>query len=122
MPISRAVAFMSFAKSSWLPLMCSAMATAASLPEQSSSPYSSVSSVSFSPTFRYMEEPSVYAASQETVTTSFRSPSRIATRAVRILVVLAISIFASAFCSYNTRPLSTSIKIAEEADVLTACV
>ena len=38
-----------------------------------------------------------------------------------ILVVLAISIFASAFCSYNTRPLSTSIKMAEEADVLTAC-
>ena len=55
--------------------MCSAMATAASLPEQSSSPYSSVSSVSFSPTFRYMEEPSVYAASRQTVTTSFRSPS-----------------------------------------------
>ena len=43
-----------------------------------------------------------------------------ATRAVRILVVLAISIFASAFCSYSTRPLSTSIKIAEVADVLTA--
>ena len=97
------------------------MATAASFPEHSSNPYSSVSSVSCSPTFRYMEDPSVYAASRETVTSSFRSPSRMATRAVRILVVLAISIFASAFCSYSTRPLSTSIRMAEDAEVLTAC-
>ena len=120
MPMSRAVSFIRSANLSWLPLMCSAMATAASLPEHSSSPYSSVSSVSCSPTFRYMEDPSVYAASRETVTTSLRSPSRMATRAVRILVVLAIRIFASAFCSYSTRSLSTSTKMAADAEVLTA--
>ena len=67
-----------------------------------------------------MEEPSVSVASRLTVTTWLRSPSRMATSAVRIFVVLAISIFASAFCSYSTRPLSASTRIADVADVPTA--
>ena len=67
-----------------------------------------------------MEDPSVSVASRLTVTTSDRSPSRMATSAVRIFVVLAISIRASAFCSYSTRPLSASIRIAEAAEVPTA--
>ena len=46
-----------------------------------------------------MEEPSVYAASRETVTTSFRSPRSRATRAVSSLVVLAMRIRASALYS-----------------------
>ena len=46
-----------------------------------------------------MDEPSVQAAARLTVTVSLRSPSSMATRAVRILVVEAMSIFASALCS-----------------------
>ena len=79
--------------------MCWAMATAASLPEHSSNPYSSVSSVRVSPSFRYMADPSVKAASRLTFTVSDSSPASTATNAVRILVVLAMSIFRSALCS-----------------------
>ena len=67
-----------------------------------------------------MEDPSVPAAWADTVTVSERSPSRMATSAVRIFVVLAISIFASALCSYKTRPLSTSTRMDDVAEVLIA--
>ena len=120
MPSSLAVSFISRTNPDWLPPTCSAMATAASFPEHSIRPYSNASRVSCSPSFRYMEEPSVKVASRLTVTMSERFPSRMATRAVMILVVLAISIFPSAFCSYSTRPLSASTRIAAEAEVLTA--
>jgi hypothetical protein len=43
-----------------------------------------------------------------------------ATRAVMILVVEAMRIRASAFCSYKTRPLSTSTRMADVAEVLIA--
>ena len=58
MPNSAAVSFIRFTKA-FSPPTCSAMATAASLPEQRSRPYSNSSRVSSSPSCRYMEDPSV---------------------------------------------------------------
>ena len=98
-PSSRAFSFIRATKPLTLPPTCWATATAASFPEHSSTPYNSVSSVRVSPSVRYMAEPSVYAASRLTFTLSWRSPSSMATSAVRILVVLAMSIFRSALCS-----------------------
>ena len=120
MPSSFAFWFISFTNLSVFPATPCATATAASFPEQSIKPYSSVSSDSFSPSFRYMEDPSVLAASAETFTMPFRLPFSSATSAVMIFVVLAISIFAFSFWAYSTRPESTSISTADVAEVLTA--
>ena len=92
-----------------------AMATAASLPDASMSPYSVSRRESVSPAFRYMDEPSTAAYSGFTVYTRSRSPSPSATSAVMILVVDAIGRRLSAFCSNSVSPVSASITTAPRA-------
>ena len=62
-PSVLALSFISSTKSAGFPPQKQAKATAASLPEDSMSPYSSSWTVSTSPSFRYMEDPSMPTAS-----------------------------------------------------------
>lgn len=116
-PISLAFWFMSFANSSTVPDVCSAMATAASFPEFSISPYisslSCISSSFFSATF----EPPVQAALLLTTTVSVGRFCSSATMAVIIFVVLAIGTFVFASFSYIILPVDASMAIAFLADM-----
>ena len=67
-----------------------------------------------------MADPSVKAASRLTFTVSDSSPASTATSAVRILVVLAMSICRSGFFSYRTSPVSPSMRMAAVAEVSAA--
>lgn len=112
-PSSRARPFIRRTKEA-VPPQWSARAAAASLPEHSSSPYSSSSTVTRSPGFKYMEEPSVMCSCR-TVTSSPGDARSSTTRAVMILVVLAMSIRRLPLWSYSTCPVSASISTAAEA-------
>ena len=120
MPSSAAFSFIRATKGT-APPMHSVTASAASLPELNSSPYSSVSSVSFSPGRRYMDEPSAMWP-PVTVISCCRPPCSSATSAVISLVVLAMSILFSPFLSYSSLPLSASIRTAAAAETSTASV
>ena len=102
MPSSWALAFICLAKAFSEPARCSAMATAASLPEGSMSPYSRSLIVHFSPASRCMRELYILlklTAFSETVATSSRRPDSIANMQVRILMVLPVEHCSSAFFS-----------------------
>ena len=118
MPSSAALRFISATKRS-SPPQWSARASAASLPEHSSRPYRSSSTVTRSPGFRYMEEPSAMCC-WVTVTTSPRPPRSSTTKVVISLVVLAMSICRSGFFSYRTSPVSPSMRMAAVAEVSAA--
>ena len=118
MPKAAAFSFIRSTKGATPPAH-SVSASAASLPEHSSSPYSSSSSVSLSPGRRYMEDPSAMWAAV-TVMTCDGSPSSRATSAVISLVVLAMSIRLSPFFSYSTCPVSASIRTQAVAETSTA--
>ena len=72
------------------------------------SPYSSSWRVSTSPSFRYMEEPSMPTASLGIRILSSTLHCSQTTSAVMILVVLAMSPRSPAFFSKNTRPVTPS--------------
>ena len=69
MPSSLALSFIIWTNFSTLPAVCSAMATAASLPLRSMVPYRPVIRVSLSPSTRYRDVPSSAAAVLEAVMT-----------------------------------------------------
>ena len=97
MPSAAAFSFISATKGA-APPAHSVSASAASLPEHSSRPYSSSSTRTVSPGLRYMDEPSAMCACV-TVMVSSRLACSSTTSAVMILVVLAISIRWSPFFS-----------------------
>ena len=97
MPSAAAFSFISATKGVSPPAH-SVSASAASLPEQSSSPYSSSSTRTVSPALRYMEEPSAMWSGVTVITSSGAACSS-TTSAVMILVVLAMSIWRSPFFS-----------------------
>ena len=100
MPRLAARWFIQSTKVSTSPAQWRATARAASLPDWSSRPYSKVFRGSFSPAFRYMEEPSASVSAGWIVTAASRSGvDSSATRAVISLVMLAMSRFSWAFFS-----------------------
>ena len=100
------------AKSATLPAMCSATATAASLPLRSISPYSMCSMDSVSPSDRYSDVPVTPAAFFPAVTCASSGAFSRASSVVITLVVEAMGYRASSFCPNSTRPLAPSISTA----------
>ena len=121
-PVARA--FICAAKASALPAIRIASASAASLPERSIIPYKSARSVTVSPAFKYMDDPSTPTACAGTLNSSSRWPYSHTSSPVMILVVLAMRLFSSAFFSYSTRPLcasSSTAHFAESEGAFAAC-
>ena len=110
-PIDLAFLFINFTNSSVDFPIKEAIATAESLPDLNIKPYSISFKVIISPSLKYMLEPSTPTDSFSIVILSSSLPFSNATKAVIILVVLAIGILLCAFLSYNTLPVLPSISI-----------
>ena len=111
-PICFALLFIILQNSSTVPLICSAIAIAASFPECINKPFIKSSNVILSPERKFIPEPPTFAAFLETVTTSAKFPFSYATIAVNTFVVDAFGTLSYAFFSYNIWLYVLSYKIA----------
>lgn len=94
------------------PALCSARATAASLAELIIKPFTKLSTVIFSPLWRFMSEPGVAAALALTVTISSSWFSSITKSAVINLVMLAMGMRTWGFFSKRILPVLRSMAMA----------